>query len=246
MENRNHYKTFRELCEAVRTVMDSQGFPSKDTKFSLRLVYDAILDSRTSFLKRTKTLRRGVGQENVQTISCVKLEEADRNVCPCQPPTGCTWLKSTKPIPKSLILSNMSVTNSNANFKADFVEWTKFKNKLYSRGRKEYTRYFTILETGDGPYLYLYNDLFLESVSLTGLWEDPNHAAYFTSCGEETKRQEFLRCNPLDTPLYMDRDTTDVVFKMTYDSLIRTVQGSILEIKNDSLDTSGRPINETV
>lgn len=88
--------------------------------------------------------------------------------------------------------------------------------------------------------------MFLDGVSTTSLWEDPNHAAYFTSCGEETERQTFLRCNPLDTPLYMDRDTIDVVFKMTYDSLIRTVQGSVLDVKNDSMDTSGRTVNETV
>lgn len=240
----NHTRTYRDLAESIRTLLDRQGFPSKDSRHSLRLIYDTLLDMRTSFVKRTKVARQGIGQENVQTISCVKLEEADTNICPCRPPTGCTWLKSTQPIPKSIFIT--SVTNTNAGFKADYVEWSQFKNKMYSRGNKEYTRFFTILDTGEGPYLYLYNDQFIKSVSLTGIWESPNHAAYFTSCDEETKTQEYLRCNPLDTPLYMDGDVVDVVFRMTYDFLVRSTPQSVIDIKNDSLDNAGQVMNDTV
>ena len=242
--NLREYKTYRELVESIRTPLDAQGFPSKDSRYPLKLIYDTTLDMRTSFMKRKKTARQGIGRENVQTIGCVKLELADQNVCPCRPPSGSMWLKSTKPIPKAI--STISITSSNAAFQADYVEWAQFKTKLYSRARKESTRYYTTLETGDGPYLFLYNDDFLQNVSITGLWENPNHAAYFTSCDEETKRQEFLRCNPLETPLYMDGDTTDVVFKMTYDFFLRTVPGAVLDIKNDSMDTRGQQVNETV
>lgn len=243
-DDRNNSRTYRELAESIRTLLDRQGFISKDTRHSLRLIYDTLLDMRTSFVKRTKISRRGIGRENVQTIPCVKLELADTNICPCAAPTGCFWLKSTKPIPKSIMIH--AVSNSNAGFKADYVEWSQFKTKLYSRSNRDHTRYFTILDTGEGPYLYLYNDMFLENVSITGLWESPNHAAYFTTCDEETKRQEFLRCNPLDTPLYMDGDMVDIVFKMAYDFLVRSNPASAIDIKNDSLDTSGQVRNNTV
>ena len=189
MSNPNYRRTYRDLCYDLKSGLDRQGFPSSSSRFSEKQIYDSLLDSRTTFLKRTKIARRGIGQENVQTISCVKLEEADTNICPCNPPTGCKWLKSVKPIPKSIML--FGVTNTNASFQADFAEWTKFKNKLYARSNKEYTRYFTILETGEGPYLYLYNDDFLDSVSITGLWENPNHAAVYNTCGEETETQTF-------------------------------------------------------
>jgi hypothetical protein len=241
MSENNHKRTYRELCESIKTILDGQGTPSSSNRYPLHLIYDTVLDMRTSYIKRTKISRRGIGRENVQTIGCVKLEEIESNICPCSPPTGCSWLRSTKPIPKTISL--ISVTNTNAAFKADYVEWSQFKNKLYSRTRKDYTRYYTIMDIGEGPYVYLFNDSFLNSVSLSGLWESPNHAAYFTSCDEETKTQEFLRCNPLDTPLYMDGDIVDVVFKMTVDFLLRSGPMSVMDVKNDSLHTPVREFN---
>lgn len=239
----NNYKTYRDLVESIITLLDRQGFPTKDTRFSHRLVYQTILDMRTSYLKRKKTVRQGIGYENVQTITCLSLEEIDKNLCPCNPPTGCHWLKSTKPIPKSVFIT--SVTNSTSEFKADFVEWSQMKNKILSRSFKPNIRYFTILDVGDGPYLYLFNDTLIQNVALTGIWENPNHAAYFTSCNDESERQKFLRCSPLDTPLYMDGDTTDVVFKMTFDFLARSTQASTVDIQADSLDNAGQVQNKT-
>lgn len=245
MDNRTHYRTYRDLVEYVMTSLDRQGFPSDDIRLSKKLIYHSLLDMRTSYIKRSKISRQGIGRENVQTIPCMKMEEADTNICPCRPPTGCLWLKTKEPIPKSIYLT--SVTNSNAAFKADYVEWSQFKNKINSRANKSNTRYYTILDTGEGPYIYLYNDIFLENISLSGLWEDPNHAAYFTSCGEETKMQKELRCNPLDTPIYMDGNMTDVILKMTIDLLARNGQISSIDINSDSLDNApGNVENNTV
>lgn len=242
-EENNHSRTYRELAESIRTSLDRQGFPTKDNPFPIHLIYDKLLTARTTYIKRTKVSRQGIGVENVQTIPCVEMEEADTNICPCRVPTGCTWLKSTKPIPKSIFLN--SVTNSNAAFKADYVEWAQFKNKMTSRGTKESSRFFTILDTGEGPYLYLYNDIFLKNVTLSGLWESPNAAATFNSCEEETKRQAFLRCNPLDTPLYMDGDIAAIVEDIVLKKLITIYQASIPDIVNNSLaDPAG--LNNTV
>ncbi|MCB1710977.1 MAG: hypothetical protein KDH96_00410 [Candidatus Riesia sp.] len=232
----NRIRTYRDLTVQIKGLLDRQGAPSTSSRFSEYLIYDTILDERTSYLKRTKVQRQGIGQQNIQTIACVKLEDADTNISPGQPPSGCRWLKSVKPIPKVINLT--SVTNSNANFKADYVEWSQYKTKLYSRSNTKETRYYTFLDTGEGSYLYLYNDDFLENVSLTGLWENPNHAAYYTDC-DETDRQKFLRCNPFETPLYMDGDIVDVVFKMTFDFLVRSTPASGVDIDADSLENSG-------
>lgn len=234
MKELNHKTTYRKLVERIRTALVAKGFISKDSRHVIQLIYDTILDERVSYLKRHKISRQGIGQQNVQTISCVKLEEADQNICPCRPPSGFMWLKSTITVPK--IINLTSVTNSNAGFKADYVEWSQFKTKLYSRANKPYTRYYTFLDTGDGSYLYIYNDDFLQNVSLTGLWENPNHAAYFTSCKKETKNQTFLRCNPLETPLYMDGEITDIVYKMTYEFFAGTNKLQTPDINNNSMD----------
>lgn len=243
MSNSNISKTYRELIHRIRTLLDKQGFPSRSIRFPLSIIYNTVLEMRTSFLKRTKVSRQGIGVENIQTIACVELENTDENICSCNPPSGCTWSKSIKPIPKSIAL--MSVTNTNANFKAEFVEWSKFKSKMKSRSAKKDSRYFTILDTGEGPYLYLYNDIFLEKVSIMGLWENPNDAIIY-SCGKETKFQKKLRCSPFDTPLYMDGDMIDVVFKMTIDFLSRTTSLARLDKKNDSLDNTSEFENPTV
>lgn len=238
----NRNRTYRDLAQSIKTLLVKSGFPSKDSRFTLKAIYDTLLDMRTSYLKRTKVARQGIGQQNVQTIGCIELIEADTNICPCRPPTGCIWLRSKNPIPKTI--SIFGVTNSNAAFKADYVEWSTFRTKMFSKAKRPTTRYFTYLDTGEGSYLYLYNDDFLENVSMTGLWEDPNHAAYYGDC-EESDRDKFLRCNPLDTPLYMDGDIVDIIFKMTWDFLIRSTEPSIQDTTNNSSeDIAG--INKTV
>ena len=186
-------------------------------------------------MKRNKVMRAGHGKQNVQTIACIELEEADRNVSPGNPPTGCIWLKSKKPLPR--IITTTSLTSTNAALKADYVEWGQYRHKLYSRSFKPYMRYYTFLDSGDGSFLYIYNDEFLSQVSMSGVFENPNHAAIFY-CGEENQKQKFLRCSPFDTPLYMDRDMTDVIYKMTFDFLARTTQGSTIDVKSDNIDNA--------
>lgn len=217
----NRDVTYRALAQRIKKNLDGDGFPSKDSRFTIHEIYDTILDMRTSYLKRTQVARQGIGQQNIQTIGCVELVEVETGICPCDAPTGCFWLRSKNPIPK--FISLFTVTSTNAAFKADPVEWAYFRHKQFSRGNDENSRYFTWLDTGEGSYLYLYNDEFLEKVSLNGLWEDPNHAAWYGDC-PESEKAAFLRCNPLETPLYMDGDIVDIIFKMTVDFLLRNTQ----------------------
>ena len=137
----------------------------------------------------------------------------------------------------------ISVTNSAADFTAEYVEWAQFKNKLKSRNFDKKKRYYTFLDTGDGSYLYLYNDKKLKNVAATGIVEDPHHAATYEGCGKLSKEQLHLTCNPLDTPTYMDGQVADIVCQMTFDYFAKTIAVSQPDIHNDNIDNTGGLVN---
>lgn len=151
------------------------------------------------------------------------------------------WLKSKLTVPK--IISLISVTNSAADFSAEYVEWGQFRNKLNSRNFDKKKRYYTFLDTGQGSHLYLYNDKGIKNVTINGIFENPNEAATYEGCGKLSKEQQHLLCNPLDTPVYTDGQITDVMCKMTFDYFAKTIPVSQPDIHNDNLDNSGGLIN---
>ena len=245
MREKPRRRTYRHLVESIRTSLDREGYPSDDTRFSAYAIFDKLLTTRAKLIREYLRARIPVGRQNLQTIPCIPLMEADKNVCPCQPPSGCTWLKSKKTIPKSIRLS--SVANTNAQFSAEYVEWTQFKNKINSRSFRKEDRYYTFLDTGDGSFLYLYNEDFLKNVSLTGLFEDPNESATHQGCEEDkNKEKHYLLCNPLDTPTYIDSALEDSVLEAALAYFAQTTGASQSDTANDDTDNAGGVQNNTV
>lgn len=194
-------------------------------------------------ITRTKLQRQGIGKQCIQTIPCIPLVPVDQEMCPCNPPKGCKWLRSKEPIPK--IISLVAVNNSAADFNAEFVEWAQFKNKVNSRSYDKKDRYYTFLDVGTGSHLYLYNEDFLENVAITGIFEDPTEAAVYVGCATLTKEQKEILCNPLDANLYTDANLIDTICKMTFQYFAQTTQASTVDIHNDNQENAGGVVNPT-
>ena len=167
----------------------------------------------------------------------------DQEMCPCNPPKGCKWLRSKDPIPK--IISLTSVSNSAADFTANFVEWAQFKNKIEGRTYSKDDRYYTFLDVGTGSHLYLYNEDFLENVAITGIFEDPTEAVAYEGCAKLTKEQQKAICNPLDVNLYTDSNLVDIMCKMVFQYFAGTTQASTVDIHNDNAENAGGVVNPT-
>lgn len=208
--------TIRKAVEAfLHYVADSQGYVVDDTAYSKKAVKDHLLNSRMTVTKQ-KLNDTGFhpSEMMVQTLPCVELVEADRNECPCQPASGFYWLRTVEPIPE--MIRTTSVTTTLAKGHEDdetfqFVKWDRFKNLMTSRIKSlRRKRYYTIRDTSAGPYLYIYNDRFLENAAISAIFAEPAHAAAFPKCGEVNLD---ALCNPLDVDFYTDRDLIDMILK---------------------------------
>jgi len=235
--------TYRSLANSIQMAFDSDGSPNRDTHLPLSKIISKLLMTRATVMSRSKIARKGINPQCKQTIPCVKLVKADKEMCPCNPPSGCTWLVSVDPIPKAIFLE--TITNSSANFKAEPVEWALFDLKMSSPSFNEDDKYYTFMDTGNGSYLYLYNTKKLKNVALTGVFEDPSEALTYTGCAELTEKQKDIMCSPFDAPIYMDMETADLVCKLTVDHFAKELGIARPDIyQNDRLDTSG--VNLTV
>lgn len=236
-------RTYRSLASSIQMAFDIDGNPSRSTHLPLGKIIDELLMKRAEVMTRSKVARKGVKAQCIQTIPCIKLKKADKEMCPCNPPSGCTWLMSTEAIPKAIFLNTIS--NSSANFTAEFVDWTLFDLKMNSPSFDSDDKYYTFLDTGNGAYLYLYNSKRLKNVAMTGVFEDPKDAITFTGCATLSESQKDILCSPFDTPLYMDMETTSVVCSLVLDKFARELGVARPDIyQNDRLDSSG--VNLTV
>jgi len=235
--------TYRSLANDIQMSFDADGSPHRGSRFPISQIVAKLLTSRSSVYRRSKEARQGISEQCIQTIPCIPLEKADKEICPCAPPSGCIWLRSKDPIPKAIFLN--TVSNSSANFTAQFVDWTQFDLKLSGRSFKKGDKYYTFLDSGNGSYLYLYNTKKLKNIAITGVFEDPVDAITFEGCETMTKKQKEIMCSPFDAPLYMDGRITDIVCALVTDFFAKKLQlGQPDLVNNDREDRSG--INTTV
>jgi len=150
---------------------------------------------------------RYITEHTVQILPCVEVVLVDRNECPCAPESGCMWLKTKVKIPRPIRI--ISVNDIIAQDSFSFLKWDRFKYIKHSRVNSlKKRRYYTMRDSGEGTFLYVYNDDFLESISISAIFEDPMDAAAYPKCG---KRDIEAVCNPMDVDLYLDGKSRDTV-----------------------------------
>lgn len=182
----------------------------------------------------------GVSEYIWQTLPCVELREVDRaEDCPCQPASGCKWLKSVHPLPKPLEGRVRSVVSNTGHETFDYLRWEHFQDKTRSRILAERTHpYFTWKSVDSKFHLYVYNRELLESVSVVMVPEDNLSLLQFPSCGKEIKPV----CSMLDQPFILDRELQPLVFERTFRSLVnaKSVATNSDVLNNTNDDTASQ------
>jgi len=150
------------------------------------------------------------------------------------------FLKSTHPIPTPVNDLIISVTSVTGNVRFDPLKWSNFYSKINSRIPAEgRAKYYTFKDIGDGVYLYVYNDQFIESVSVTGIFEDPLDVKRFPVCGEEPDPI----CSPLDEEYVIDKDLIMPMYRSVLQVLSNFKRMSAPDnSNNDQDDASGSRI----
>lgn len=233
MSTNPHKYTFRTLVEAFKHPPgDATGFVSDDFPWSDEAIIHELLNIRSSILTSAIDGSQRVSQQPVQILNCIEFEEADRNECPCELPSGCYWSKTKLPIPKYIKISAVNGIVVNEQMPVfNYIMWHLIKyipsarNIAYRKGK-----YWTTRDTGGGRHLYLIGDRFLEKGAVTGVWENPMEAAAFPSCGIQDKQK---LCNPLDTEVYTDAELINVILMQAWAKLLPTRQQAPTDKKNN-------------
>jgi hypothetical protein len=227
-------KTYKEIVQLWRHFpLDSSGHISDDIGMSDMAILNHLLDTRSEILSEIHSSGQQLGPQNFQTLSCVELESVTKtHEMPCIPPSGCIWLRSSKPIPRFIKISSVSDIEGHENI--SFVEWTKAKIKFNSRhkGNRD-KKYYTIRDSGEGSYIYILNDDFLKVVSVSAVFEDPRLAREFPGCERDLTK---IICNPWDTPFKVDAGLRNKILKSAWQILPALRGSTISDTDNNSLD----------
>lgn len=226
--------TFRMGVEHIANMIeDSVGFLSQNNSYSKKFLVKHLIDSRSIVIEQALKSGRFIQEHMVQVLPCVDMCEVDRaSECPCTPESGCYWSKTVISIPKYLRI--VSVTDTIANTTFGFLKWSRFKYIKHSRVESLKSRqYYTIKDTKEGALLYIYNNRFVENISVSFIAENPIEAVAFPCCGEIDKE---AFCNPLDVNFYTDSTLRDAIFKLAWQTLPVVRQTALTDSQNDDMD----------
>ncbi len=227
--------TFRHAIEHfLHYVGDASGFLSDDNGWSKRALAESIKQQRATIIKQYQNDPDMLTPEMYQPLQCIEMEEADQQLCPCAPSSGCSWYVSKDPIPKPLILESVTDTLGIQNY--DYLNWKAAADiKTMRLPSARTSPYYTIREAGNGDiYLYAWGKKVPPLLTLNAIFEDPIEAAIFAQCGKDTTK---LKCYPLDIPISLGMHLQDELFRRMVSTLV-PVKSSAPEddLNNDKVD----------
>lgn len=220
--------TLSHLISDIRDISNS-GSNSIDFRISDENITYWINQVRATLITQELDKRQPIMDEWIQTIPCVELEQVDSSEC-CDIETGCVLLKSKLPIPDTIdtsepntILSvhglDQTQIHKGNRFRAKYKKFNRWTGKNRSWYLKD-------------SYLYIINDLLLEKVSISAIFEDPSELEAFECEG--------VSCfDPLTTRYPLSNKLASVVT----DIVIKT---KVLPFLQFPQDTTNNSTNESI
>ena len=211
-----------------QNVVSATGDTSDETDYSDKQIYMRLIMSRSAIVKSMLDRGMKLSEEFYQVIPCIQLKEVDIVECPTAPASGCMWLKSDCPIPDYLTIQSVS---SHLGKAYSYSRWDKLKIKMRGRLPSAPTEsYYTLRTIDDKTWLYIYNNEFLESATITIIPEDPIKATEY--CNKSI-------CNPMDLDIHTSAPILDMIIKNTWDTITKGKQLAQFKILNNDSPTDG-------
>jgi hypothetical protein len=207
------------------------GTVSDDSKISDRQVEFWIHQTRSMLIHNEMSKRMRINESFVQHIECVELECIDTTEC-CDLEGDCFILRSKDKLPKTIARKgrNSILSVETVDGKEAFSETTYFR-KRYNEFSK-YTKFKRRWYIKD-EYLYITNDLLMEVVAVSGIFEDPSEVGNFKTCdGDE------CYTNDSDYPVTMEMSS------MITELVLKTKMAIARQMPNDE-DNDGKGEEET-
>lgn len=222
--------TNREAISFFKTfAADQTGFSPDDYGLSNLAILHLLLNNRARVIKQAIDERWRLSHQTIQTLACIGLEEADMVEFKGYEKSGCLWMRSIDVVPSSIATFGTYSIIGGENF--DFVEWDKLRHKMSSRSRAiRDGRYWTYRNIGDGLRIYLLNTEFLESVSQTGVYENPISADTYPRCGEV---DPVKKCSPLDLDFHTQEDLMERILTKSMVEYLQRIKAVGADLLND-------------
>ena len=163
----------------------------------------------------------------IQQLTCMALIEVDDSDC-CSVTTGCKILRTELQIPETIETRGDNFIINVTTPKGDFISKTNDLEQKYAKYNK-YTskkpRWFL-----HNRYIYIINELFLESINIYAIFEEPSELSAFVACDGST-------CFNLDDSypcsLKMANDITNIVLKTKVYPFIQMPQDNTNDANNN-------------
>ncbi len=171
--------TKNHLIYEVLSFESSGSLPNSMT-ISPELAYEWIVETRSKLIGQSLNNKDQINDSFIQYIPSVDLIQTDSSTC-CDVNSGCLLLKSVQKIPSTIdtfrdnwLVSVVTPLGQNINktnpIKQRYSKFNKFTKNIKQWFIKD-------------DYLYIINDILLDKVSVSGLFEFPEDVARFTCSG---------------------------------------------------------------
>jgi hypothetical protein len=225
--NRKIIYDFKQMLDKER-LSDQVGYPN-------RFIFNHILNYRATLLKRKK-LQNKLSDLNYQTYTINLVEVKDEEL-PCVDSSFCVLLKTEKPVEDFIDLKSITspINKSGEVIKISEVDPDMIKFKSQSKLPAQNNNiYYYLQNTGKGVYVYIWssNPLFLQSVSIKGIFYNPHIVEAIKDCaGNLDPCYNYLEANfPIDPELLTD------IYSMAFSVLLKA-KTIVTDTFNDNLDT---------
>lgn len=232
--------SIRDTIEKCRHyIEDISGRPSRASLVPNRYLYQLITQEKNRLVAQLYyTNRFNIREDLIVTIPCVPFEEIDQVEAPTAPKSGCTFMRSEIPVPDILFDLPFSVTDVKGGKEFDYVRWNYFKYKINGRKKAQAKgKYYTMKNTPDGLFLYLYNSQGFKAASIDIVPENILDYHYYEGC---EGAEEF--CSPLDKDFHIPSEFETDIFNGVYQMIQNgKALGRGVDIMNNDNDDTQAP-----
>lgn len=241
--------TIREILASFsHAVEEKTGRPFSDFKWPNRLMYFHLINQRAEIIYQTRKQNQLEGnyEDYTEVLPCVEMKEVDMVECPCMPPSHCTFMKCTTPLPRFIGGDPTLVTTVNGFEKYNYVDWSMFKHRINNRNEaSNQANLFTLQTIENERWLYTYITkekggipIKARSTKVSGVPIDPMEMFMYPICGKIKKEP----CDILNLNFVIEKRLTNILFDATHRKLISINKGTTIgDTQNDDRNAEAAP-----
>ncbi len=206
--------------------LTGHGENTDDGNLPLAQIGFWVNSSRAELIRQSYNKGQSVNADITQTISCLKVIQIDASECPCEA-VGCTILRSEVQIPTTVETNQMNLLMQ---VSPNLIGSKPYTIIPYSRAAYITKSKFGKLGTKaflHNRYIYLITDTYVESINVTGVFNEPEDLGNYKDCSGEP-------CYSDDGYYPMSLHMVNTLKKMIMDTNFKVYLNTKEDTKNDA------------